>query len=249
MGLLSGVGRLRADEEAETAAELAERATIRPEGFALLSPGRISEAVLFNLVQTIGGAAYPLKQGAAAAVWYGERVYQFPLGLLGIAVATVIFPLLSWHAAAGRHDRVASDLTLGLRLVIFGGVPAADFTVLSDTALSAVAPLGTAARPVAVAAIHDSREDFEEPFDPERRTPARREPDRGDAWEPPADDDDQDAPTDGRQLLGWARKQQPDAMGTLLSYGKRNGLHSKVVAWTSEQVRAAYHHARSTRPR
>ena len=73
----------------------------------------------------LGGVTYPLKQGAAAAVWYGERVYQFPLGLLGIAVATVIFPLLSRHAAAGRHDRVASDLTLGLRLVIFGGVPAA----------------------------------------------------------------------------------------------------------------------------
>jgi putative peptidoglycan lipid II flippase len=73
----------------------------------------------------LGGAAYPLKQGAVAAVWYGERVYQFPLGLLGIAVATVIFPLLSRHAAAGRRDRVGSDLTLGLRLVLFGGVPAA----------------------------------------------------------------------------------------------------------------------------
>src|SRR5262249_47714068 len=79
-----------------------------------------------------------------------------------------------------------------------------------------VPPPGPAARPVAAA--HDPREDLEEPFDPERRAPARREPDRGDAWEPPADDDDQDAPTDGRQLLGWARKQQPDAMGILLSY-------------------------------
>jgi tRNA(Ile)-lysidine synthase len=56
---ISGVGRLRADEEAEIAAELAVRATIRLEGFALLSPGRISEAGLSSLVQTIGGAAYP----------------------------------------------------------------------------------------------------------------------------------------------------------------------------------------------
>jgi len=73
----------------------------------------------------LGGVAYPLKQGAAAAVWYAERVYQFPLGLLGIAVATVIFPLLSRHAAKGQFARVGSDLTLGLRLVLFGGVPAA----------------------------------------------------------------------------------------------------------------------------
>ena len=109
-------------------------------------------------------------------------------------------------------------------------------------------PPGTAARPVAVAAPHDPREDYEEPFDPERSAPARKEPDRGDAWEPPDDDDEKDAPTDGRQLLGWARKQQPDAMGTLLSFGKRNGLASKIVAWTPEQVRAAYHHTRGTRP-
>src|SRR5262249_18156451 len=107
-----------------------------------------------------------------------------------------------------------------------------------------IPPPGTAARPIA--APHDPREDLEEPFDPERRAPARREPDRGAAWEPPTDDDDQDAPTDGRQLLGWARKQQPDAMGTILSYGKRNGLHSKIVAWTPDQVRAAYRFARGT---
>jgi hypothetical protein len=106
-----------------------------------------------------------------------------------------------------------------------------------------VPPPGTAARPIA--APHDPREDLEEPFDPERRAPARREPDRGDAWEPPTDDGDQNAPTDGRQLLGWARKQEPDAMGTILSYGKRNGLRSKVVDWAPDQVNAAYRFARA----
>ena len=104
-----------------------------------------------------------------------------------------------------------------------------------------IPPPGTAARPIA--APHDPREDLEEPFDPERRAPARTEPDRGDAWEPPTDDDP-DAPTNGRQLLGWARKQDPDAMGTVLSYGKRNGLRSKIVDWTPDQVNAAYRFAR-----
>ena len=106
----------------------------------------------------------------------------------------------------------------------------------------------TAARPVAVAVPHDPREDYEEPFDPERRAPARREPDRGDAWEPPTDDDEKDAPTNGRHLLGWASKQVPDLKGALLSYGKRNGLRSKIVDWTPEEVRAAYRHARGIRP-
>lgn len=92
---------------------------------SLLARGLSATPGGLETIGWLGGVTYPLKQGAAAAVWYGERVYQFPLGLLGIAVATVIFPLLSRHAASGRYDRVAGDLTLGLRLVIFGGVPAA----------------------------------------------------------------------------------------------------------------------------
>jgi len=68
--------------------------------------------------------AYPLKQGAAAALYYGERMYHFPLGVLGLAVAAAIFPLLSRHAARGDRRRLGRDLTLGLRLVICLGVPA-----------------------------------------------------------------------------------------------------------------------------
>ena len=110
---------------------------------------------------------------------------------------------------------------------------------------------------------------------PELHAPARREPDRGDAWEPPFDafqqlprgypgltpsprtsagpepdeeDPEESPPTDGRQLLGWAAKQQPDAKGAVMSYGKRNGFPSKIVSWTAEQVRAAYRHARGIRP-
>jgi hypothetical protein len=85
----------------------------------------------------------------------------------------------------------------------------------------------------------------EEPFDPEGRAPARPRPDRGDAWEPPAEDPDEDAPRDGRQLLGWASKQIPDLKGTLISYGKKKGLHSKIVEWSPQQVAAAYRFARA----
>jgi putative peptidoglycan lipid II flippase len=68
--------------------------------------------------------AYPMRQGASAAIYYGERLYQFPLGILGLAVATAIFPLLSRHAAHGRQRQLGADLTLGLRLVLCLGVPA-----------------------------------------------------------------------------------------------------------------------------
>ncbi len=71
-----------------------------------------------------GEPAYPLRQGAAAAVYFGERFYQFPLGVVGIAVAAAVFPLLSRHAARGDRRRLADDLSLGLRLVVSLAVPA-----------------------------------------------------------------------------------------------------------------------------
>src|SRR5262249_29075840 len=66
------------------------------------------------------------------------------------------------------------------------------------------------------------------------------------AERPPHDDQDpaDDAPADGRQLLGCARKQAPAAIGPILSFGKRNGYASKVVNWTPEEVRKAYQFAR-----
>ena len=111
-----------------------------------------------------------------------------------------------------------------------------------------IPPPGTAARPVAEA--YDPREDLEEPFDPEGRAlarPSRRYPGDDDRSQATVDDEhpDEDAPTNGRQLLGWAAKQQPDAKGLVMSYGKRNGLKSKIVDWTPDQVDAAYRFARS----
>ncbi len=67
---------------------------------------------------------YPLQQGAVAAIYYGERMYEFPLGIVGTAVAVAIFPLLSRHAARGDRERLGADMTLGLRLVFCLGLPA-----------------------------------------------------------------------------------------------------------------------------
>lgn len=72
----------------------------------------------------LGGIPYPMQQGAASAMYYGERLYQFPLGLLGVAVATVVFPLLARHAARGDYIAVRDDLVRGLRLVMLLALPA-----------------------------------------------------------------------------------------------------------------------------
>lgn len=101
---------------------------------SLLAWGLAAGAGSAEPIAWLGGAVdYPLRQGAAASIYYGERLYQFPLGMLGMTVATVIFPLLNRHAARGQHQLLAEDLTLGLRLVLFLGVPAgAGLVLLSD---------------------------------------------------------------------------------------------------------------------
>jgi putative peptidoglycan lipid II flippase len=71
-----------------------------------------------------GGLAYPLDPGTASALYFGARVYQFPLGVFGVALGTVLFPILSRHAAEYRLDRLREDLARGLRLVLFISVPA-----------------------------------------------------------------------------------------------------------------------------
>jgi putative peptidoglycan lipid II flippase len=72
-----------------------------------------------------GAIEYPLRAGATAALYYAERFYQLPVGLLGVAVATVIFPLLSRHAAQGRRMQLGSDLVRGMQMICFTSLPAA----------------------------------------------------------------------------------------------------------------------------
>lgn len=78
-----------------------------------------------NAVMPIPGhPSYPLAAGAVSALYYGERMYQFPLGVFGVALGTAIFPMLARHAARNEMDNLREDLSLGLRLVLVIGVPA-----------------------------------------------------------------------------------------------------------------------------
>jgi putative peptidoglycan lipid II flippase len=75
-------------------------------------------------ISWLGGVHYPMRQGAVAALFFSDQLCQFPLGLVGAAVAVAIFPLLSRHAARGDYRQFGADMTLGLRLVFCLGVPA-----------------------------------------------------------------------------------------------------------------------------
>ena len=67
---------------------------------------------------------FPMLPGAASAIYFSERIYEFPLGLFGIAISTAIYPLLSRHAASNDYQELGADLTLGVRIQLALGIPA-----------------------------------------------------------------------------------------------------------------------------
>ena len=79
---------------------------------------------------------YPLEPGTAAALYLGQRLYQFPLGVFGVALGTVLFPQLARHAATGRRDELSEDLSLGLRLSVGIGLPASAGLVVTAEPLA-----------------------------------------------------------------------------------------------------------------
>ncbi|MEM6332775.1 MAG: murein biosynthesis integral membrane protein MurJ [Planctomycetota bacterium] len=92
----------------------------------VLSPGAEGGGVIpwFGLWE----AAYPIEHEAFTWLTFAQRLYQFPLGVLGLAVATAIFPALSRAAVgmkAGEPGEYLETLRKGLRLSVFIGLPAA----------------------------------------------------------------------------------------------------------------------------
>ena len=70
---------------------------------------------------------YPVPAGTISALHWSQRLYQFPLGVFGIAIATAIFPALAAAApSAGRNNAAefGAILRQGLRLTVFIGLPA-----------------------------------------------------------------------------------------------------------------------------
>lgn len=71
---------------------------------------------------TMFGHLVPLDERSNAVLSYTQSLYQFPLGVFGIAVATAAFPLLA--RTANDPPAFASTLRRGVRLSLFIALPA-----------------------------------------------------------------------------------------------------------------------------
>jgi len=82
-----------------------------------VSVGQINMMFDTMLATTIEG------NGSVSWLYYSDRLMEFPLGMLGIAIATVILPALSRLHADGGHG-FSRTLEWGLRCILFAGIPA-----------------------------------------------------------------------------------------------------------------------------
>jgi putative peptidoglycan lipid II flippase len=112
------------------------RRTLRRLGPALIGLGALQISSLFDQLIAgwpviVGGVIplpgrdpipFPLDESAASTLFFAQRLYQFPLGVFGIAIATAVFPALS--RAAHTPDAFLTTIRRGVRLSLFIGLPA-----------------------------------------------------------------------------------------------------------------------------
>ena len=67
---------------------------------------------------------YPMWEGAVSHLFYSQRLYQFPLGVLGISLATAVFPVMSAEAAKKDFVALTKTVSRGIRSAVFIALPA-----------------------------------------------------------------------------------------------------------------------------
>jgi putative peptidoglycan lipid II flippase len=84
-------------------------------GAGVMQINQIMDVVLASL----------LTSNAISFLYYADRIYELPLGVIGIAVATALLPLLSKEIKAGNREVAVRHVNQAIMLVLLFGLPSA----------------------------------------------------------------------------------------------------------------------------
>ncbi len=84
--------------------------------------GSVEKGAFFVLLRH--KVAYPLQRGSVSHLYYAQRLYQLPLGIFGISLATAIFPVMSSLSAKKDFAGLVKTVSEGLRTCFFIAIPA-----------------------------------------------------------------------------------------------------------------------------
>ena len=88
-----------------------------------------------------------LPAGALSALYYAERLYQLPIGVVGIAIGTVLLPEMSRRITAGDADGAAASQRRAFEFSLLATVPfVAAFLTVPDVIMRALFARGAFTR-------------------------------------------------------------------------------------------------------
>ncbi len=86
-------------------------------------PGMISAGIT-HINITVSHLMATFKEGAASWLYYSDRLYQLPLGIIGIAMGVALLPALSRRLRAGDDSGAMSSLNRALEITAYLTLPA-----------------------------------------------------------------------------------------------------------------------------
>jgi len=96
------------------------------ETMRLMGPATFGLAVfqINLLVDYIIALSFVRTDGAISALYFGNRIMQFPLALIGISLATASFPFLTEYVSRNNLVELKKEVGRTLRLAMFVAIPA-----------------------------------------------------------------------------------------------------------------------------
>lgn len=90
----------------------------------LLGPSTLGAAAYQINVMVSTSVASVLPAGSVAALWYAGRVFEFPIGLVAVAIGTAALPSFAEQALRGAHAELRRSLGFAVALTTVLAVPA-----------------------------------------------------------------------------------------------------------------------------
>ena len=91
----------------------------------LMGPTVFGSAIYLINISVSRFIGLSLNDSAVTVLNLATRLMELPIGVFAVAISTVIFPLISKHAAAGDWQNLATSYRKGMRLILVINIPAA----------------------------------------------------------------------------------------------------------------------------
>ncbi len=90
----------------------------------LMAPSLFGVGVYYLNLTVSNILASLLPQGSVSYLYYAQRLFEFPQGIITVSVAQAVLPSMSRQAAAGELGQLKESLRFGLKITLFITIPA-----------------------------------------------------------------------------------------------------------------------------